>query len=45
MLPKSLYSLDRIDVDKGYHAHNCGWADRKTQNRNQRRHKNKIWSD
>lgn len=31
------FSLDRTDNDKGYEPGNLRWADRKTQNRNQRR--------
>ena len=30
------YTLDRIDNDKGYNPDNCRWADRTTQNINQR---------
>ena len=36
--PKN-FSLDRIDVNKGYSAKNCRWSDRKTQRMNQRRMK------
>ena len=34
------YTLDRIDVDKGYNPDNCRWADATTQNINQRIKKN-----
>jgi len=32
-------TLDRIDNDKGYSKENCRWADRKTQQENQKRTK------
>lgn len=38
--PGSIYSIDRIDVDKGYVPGNCRWADFTTQMRNKR---NTIW--
>jgi hypothetical protein len=41
--PSKDLSLDRIDCDKGYEPSNCRWADRTTQSRNQRRHKDKVW--
>ncbi|TBY60139.1 hypothetical protein E0H46_31705 [Rhizobium leguminosarum bv. viciae] len=31
------YSIDRVENDKGYYPENCRWADRRTQQRNQRR--------
>jgi hypothetical protein len=34
--PSIDYSLDRIDNNKGYSKENCRWADRTTQNKNQR---------
>lgn len=34
--PSKEYSLDRIDVDKGYHKENVRWADAKTQAQNKR---------
>jgi hypothetical protein len=34
--PTSLYSIDRIDADKGYMKGNCRWATSMVQNRNKR---------
>lgn len=34
--PKGRYSIDRIDVNKGYFPENCRWANSKTQGRNKR---------
>jgi hypothetical protein len=34
--PKRLYSLDRVDVNKGYELGNLRWATAKTQRLNQR---------
>lgn len=34
--PEKNFSLDRIDVNKGYYKDNCRWASRYTQDRNRR---------
>src|SRR5690606_36633953 len=34
--PSNCYSVDRIDVNKGYEPGNCRWATRETQMRNTR---------
>lgn len=34
--PSDKHSIDRIDVNSGYHKENCRWADLKTQCRNKR---------
>lgn len=34
--PSTSHSIERVDNDKGYSKENCTWADRSTQNQNQR---------
>lgn len=40
--PPGKFSIDRIDVNKGYSPDNCRWADAFTQNRNKRNTKVKA---
>jgi hypothetical protein len=42
--PSSKHSIDRIDVNQGYSAQNCRWADRVTQNNNRRDNVKVEWS-
>jgi hypothetical protein len=42
--PSPKHSLDRIDVNQGYSAQNCRWADRVTQNNNRRDNVKVEWS-